>query len=128
MADLELKVDCTASFELPLRARMLQVVVENLIENAIRYAGPGATCSITCSESPAERRLVVADNGTGVAEEELPRLFERFYRADHARSTIGTGLGLAIVKHIVAAASGTVEATATPGGGLTVTCSFPAKL
>ena len=128
IADLELKVGCTASFELPLRARMLQVVVENLVENAIRYAGAGATCSITCGESPGERRLVVADNGTGVAEEELPRLFERFYRADHARSTIGTGLGLAIVKHIVAAASGTVEATATPGGGLTVTCSFPAKL
>jgi signal transduction histidine kinase len=128
IADLTLKVECTASFELPLRARMLQVVVENLVENAIRYAGPGAICSISCDEGSGERRLVVADNGAGVAEEELPRLFERFYRADHARSTIGTGLGLAIVKHIVAAASGTVEASPTPGGGLTVTCSFPAKL
>jgi len=127
-AGLELKVECTASFELPLRARMLQVVVENLVENAIRHAGPGATCSIRCDESSGERRLVVADNGAGVAEEELPRLFERFYRADRARSTIGTGLGLAIVKHIVAAASGTVDASPTPGGGLTVTCSFPAKL
>ena len=121
-------MDCTASFELPLRARDAPGRRREPGRERDSLRGDGATCSITCSESPAERRLVVADNGTGVAEEELPRLFERFYRADHARSTMGTGLGLAIVKHIVAAASGTVEATATPGGGLTVTCSFPAKL
>jgi two-component system phosphate regulon sensor histidine kinase PhoR len=60
--------------------------------------------------------------------DELPRLFERLYRADRARSTLGTGLGLAIVKHVVVAAAGTVEATTTPGGGLTVTCTFPARL
>jgi signal transduction histidine kinase len=107
---------------------MLQVVVENLVENAIRHAGPGVTCTISCAEGSGERRLVVADDGAGVPEEELPRLFERFYRADRARSTRGTGLGLAIVKHVVAAAGGSVEATATPGGGLTVTCSFPSAL
>jgi signal transduction histidine kinase len=127
-AGVSVRVDCTASFDLPLRARMLQVVVENLVENAIRYAGEGATCTVTCGESGGERRLVVADDGTGVSEEELPRLFERFYRADRARSTLGTGLGLAIVKHVVAAAGGTVEAAQTPGGGLTVTCTFPARL
>lgn len=127
-ADLELRVECTASFDLPLRARMLQVVVGNLVENAIRYAGPGVTCTISCRESAAERHLTVADNGSGVPEDELPRLFERFYRADRARSTLGTGLGLAIVKHVVVAAAGTVEATTTPGGGLTVTCTFPARL
>jgi two-component system phosphate regulon sensor histidine kinase PhoR len=127
-ADLELRVECTASFDLPLRARMLQVVVGNLVENAIRYAGPGVTCTISCRESAAERHLIVSDNGSGVPEDELPRLFERFYRADRARSTLGTGLGLAIVKHVVVAADGTVEATTTPGGGLTVTCTFPARL
>jgi two-component system sensor histidine kinase SenX3 len=127
-AGITLRVDCTASYELPLRARMLQVVVENLVENAIRYAGPGATCTIACRESDGERSLVVSDDGDGAAEEELARLFERFYRADRARTTIGTGLGLAIVKHVVAAAGGTVEAHPTPGGGLTVTCAFPARL
>jgi two-component system phosphate regulon sensor histidine kinase PhoR len=127
-AELELKIVCTASFELPLRARMLQVVVENLIENAIRYAGRGVTCTVSCQEAGAGRRLVISDNGAGVPDDELPRLFERFYRADRARSTLGTGLGLAIVKHVVVAAAGTVEASPTPGGGLTVTCTFPARL
>jgi signal transduction histidine kinase len=69
--------------------------------------------------------LTVADDGVGVPDEHLPRLFERFYRADHGRTTRGTGLGLAIVKHVVAAASGTVEARRTVGGGLTVACSLP---
>jgi len=124
-AGIELRVECTASFELPLRARMLQVVVENLVENAIRYAGPNATCTITCSESAGERVLTVRDTGAGVDEEELARLFERFYRADRARTTIGTGLGLAIVKHVVAAAGGTVEASNGANGGLIVTCTFP---
>jgi signal transduction histidine kinase len=127
-AELELKVECTASFELPLRARMLQVVVQNLVENAIRYAGVGATCTISCGEAGGKRLLIVADNGSGVPEDELPRLFERFYRADQARSTLGTGLGLAIVKHVVVAAAGTVDASITEGGGLTVTCTFPARL
>jgi signal transduction histidine kinase len=127
-AELSLRVECTASFELPLRARMLQVVAENLVENAVRYAGPGATCTIACRELDGRRELAVSDDGTGVSEEELPRLFERFYRTDRARSTLGTGLGLAIVKHVVAAAGGTVEAGPTAGGGLTVTCTFPPRL
>jgi signal transduction histidine kinase len=126
-AGVELRVDCTASFDLPLRARMLQVVVENLVENAIRYAGTGATCTVACRDPDGARELVVWDDGAGVEEEELPRLFERFYRTDRARSTLGTGLGLAIVKHVVGAAGGTVVASSTEGGGLTVTCTFPAR-
>jgi signal transduction histidine kinase len=126
-AGVELRVECKSSFDLPLRARMLQVVVGNLVENAIRYAGPDATCTVSCSEEVGARFLVVSDDGPGVPEDDLPRLFERFYRADQARSSRGTGLGLAIVKHVVAAAGGTVEATAAPGGGLTVACSFPSR-
>jgi signal transduction histidine kinase len=126
-AGVEVRIECTASFELPLRARMLQVVVENLVLNAIRHAGPDTTCTIACTEADGERRLVVSDDGVGVAEEDQGRLFERFYRTDRARSTRGTGLGLAIVKHVVVAAAGTVEASTTPGGGLTVTCTFPLR-
>jgi signal transduction histidine kinase len=127
-AGIRLTVDCPASFELPLRQRMLQVVVQNLVENAIRYAGPGATCRISCSEQNGERVLTVADDGAGVAEEELARLFERFYRGDRGRSTQGTGLGLAIVKHIVAAAGGTVGAERGHGGrGLAVTIRVPGR-
>jgi signal transduction histidine kinase len=97
------------------------------VANAIRYAGEGATCTIACGETDGQGRLTVSDNGLGVAEADLPRLFERFYRGDRGRSTHGTGLGLAIVKHIVAAAGGTVDASQTPGGGLTVTCSLPRR-
>ncbi len=127
-AGVALRVDCTPSFELPLRARMLQVVVENLVGNAIRHAGEGATCTLSCREEGGRRLLVVSDDGAGVPEDELPRIFERFYRADRARASLGTGLGLAIVKHVLAAAGGTAEATTTPGGGLTVACAFPARL
>jgi signal transduction histidine kinase len=109
-----------ADVELPLRPRMLRVVAENLVENAIRYAGPGATTTVTLSEG----RLVVADDGAGVRRDELPRLFERFYRADQARSSRGTGLGLAIVKHIVTSAGGSVEANGAPGRGLEIVCRF----
>ena len=112
--------------ELPLRPRMIRVVVENLVANAIRYAGPGTTCTITVSQEGASQLLVVSDNGSGVQEQDLPRLFERFYRADQARSSRGTGLGLAIVKHIVTAAGGTVEASNGPGRGLEIACRFTA--
>jgi signal transduction histidine kinase len=99
---------------------MLRVIVENLVANAIRYGGPGSTATITLSE----QSLVVSDNGAGVRQEDLPRLFERFYRADAARSSRGTGLGLAIVKHIVTSAGGTVEARGAPGQGLEIVCRF----
>jgi signal transduction histidine kinase len=125
LAGVRVEIVCTASFELPLRERMLRVVVENLVGNAIAYAGDGATCTVSCREAGGPV-LAVSDNGAGVPDAELPRLFERFYRSDRARATRGTGLGLAIVKHVVAAAGGEVEAIPTPGGGLTVTCSFPA--
>jgi two-component system phosphate regulon sensor histidine kinase PhoR len=123
-AGVKLEVDCPASFELPLRQRMLQVVVENLVENSIRYAGDGATCRIRCRDEDGARVLEVADDGAGVAEEDLGRLFERFYRGDRGRTSRGTGLGLAIVKHVAAAAGGAVEAERSSDGGLTVRCTF----
>src|SRR2546426_1068344 len=64
-------------------------------------------------------------DGTGVAEEDLPRLFDRFYRADRARASRGSGLGLAIVKHVVEAAGGQVEALGAPAEGLEIRAAFP---
>jgi signal transduction histidine kinase len=121
-ADVTIRIDADPGVELPLRRRMLQVVVENLASNAIRYAGPGA--SLLLAARPGE--LEVADDGRGVDEEELVRLFERFYRGDRARASRGTGLGLAIVKHVVASAGGEVDASGGPGRGLRIVCSFPA--
>ncbi len=99
---------------------MLAVVGRNLAANAIRYAGEGAACTLSVRKVPEGSELVVADNGAGVQEQHLPRLFERFYRADRARTSRGTGLGLAIVKHVVVAAGGSVSASSAPGEGLTV--------
>ena len=124
-ADVELLVDVTDELEVPLRPRMLRVVLENLVANAIRYAGPGASCRISAEDLDGEVVVTVSDDGQGVGDEDLPRLFERFYRADRARSSRGTGLGLAIVKHVVGSAGGTVEATGSTGGGLTIRSRFP---
>jgi signal transduction histidine kinase len=124
-AEVRLEVSGGEGVDLPLRPRMLRVVVENLVANAVRYAGPGSTFRVTVSRSGSSSLLIASDNGVGVEPEELGRLFERFYRADTARSSRGTGLGLAIVKHVVTAAGGTVEAHGAPGRGLEIVCRFP---
>jgi two-component system, OmpR family, phosphate regulon sensor histidine kinase PhoR len=111
--------------ELPLRPRMLRVVARNLAENAVRYAGEGATFRLSARRSRGTVVLEAADDGVGVTEEDASRLFERFYRADRARSSRGTGLGLAIVKHVVTSAGGTVEARGGVGRGLTIRAVFP---
>jgi len=117
--------DPAASVE--VRPRMLQVVAQNLAENAIRYAGPGTNALLAVDRSDGVVVIRVADDGAGVAETDLPRLFERFYRADRARTSRGTGLGLAIVKHVVTSAGGSVEAHGGRGRGLEIRCIFPAR-
>ena len=112
--------------EVAVRPRMLRVLVENLLTNAIRYAGDGARCTISARTEGDVVLLSVADNGGGVPAAELPRLFERFFRGDRARTTHGSGLGLAIVKHVVTQAGGVVDARPGPGGlGLEIRCTFP---
>jgi two-component system phosphate regulon sensor histidine kinase PhoR len=122
-AGVELLSALDESAQVPLRPRMLRVVLENLAENAIRYAGDGVTFTVTVGPSGNGALLTASDTGGGVADEDLPRLFERFYRADRARASRGTGLGLAIVKHIVTSAGGQIEASNRPG--LEIRISFP---
>ena len=114
-----------ALVDLPLRPRMLRIVAENLTENAIRYAGRGARFTLSVTREPGLTVLAAEDDGIGVGDADIARLFERFWRADAARATRGTGLGLAIVKHVVAAAGGTVEATGARGAGLRIRATFP---
>ncbi len=125
-SEVALEVSGGESVEVPLRPRMLRVVVENLVANAIRYGGPGSTCRVTVAHDGDGPTLTVADDGAGVDPDDMARLFERFYRADTARSSRGTGLGLAIVKHIVTSAGGSVEAHGARGVGLEIVCRFPA--
>jgi two-component system, OmpR family, phosphate regulon sensor histidine kinase PhoR len=121
---LELRIE-DETIEVPIRRRMLRLVVENLLENALRYAGEGATCTVSLARADGEIVLEVADDGAGVPDEDVPRLFERFFRSDRARTTRGTGLGLAIVKHVIEAAGGNVEARGGRGRGLDVRCALP---
>ena len=124
-AEIALEVRADRSVELPLRPRMLRVVLDNLLANAIRYAGRGSTCVVELAATADGPVLTVADDGKGVEAADVPRLFERFYRGDQARTSRGTGLGLAIVKHVVTAAGGEVEATSEPGRGLEIRAGFP---
>ncbi len=124
-AQVTLEVRADPGVELPLRPRMLRVVLENLLANAIRYAGQGSNCTVELSESEEGALLAVWDDGKGVGSIDLPRLFERFYRGDQARTSRGTGLGLAIVKHVVTAAGGEVGAESAPGRGLEIRARFP---
>jgi two-component system, OmpR family, phosphate regulon sensor histidine kinase PhoR len=121
---LELRIE-DEGLHVPLRRRMLRLVAENLFENTLRYAGEGATCTISLRREDGAIVLEVADDGTGVPEEDVPRLFERFFRSDRARTTRGSGLGLAIVKHVIEAAGGNVEARGASGHGLDVRCTLP---
>jgi signal transduction histidine kinase len=126
-AGVVVEVEGDEDAEVPLRPRMIRVVIQNLTQNSIRYAGPGAHLRLSLRrEDDGGVTLAAADDGVGVAEADLPRLFERFYRGDRARASRGTGLGLAIVKHVVSSAGGTVEATGARGRGLTIRCEFPA--
>jgi two-component system, OmpR family, phosphate regulon sensor histidine kinase PhoR len=124
-AGVELWLECDDDIELAIRPRMLRVVARNLAENSIRYAGPGATFTLSVERQGDVIAVSGTDDGIGLEESELPRIFERFYRADRARASRGTGLGLAIVKHIVTQAGGTVDARGARGQGLDVRAEFP---
>jgi two-component system phosphate regulon sensor histidine kinase PhoR len=99
----------------------------NLVENALRYTPAGGTITVFSRPEPSGVALGVRDTGSGIPGEHLPRIFERFYRVDAARSRAagGTGLGLAIVKHLVEAHRGHVSAESRVGSGTVVTMHFP---
>ncbi len=108
---------------------LMEQAVVNLLDNAIKYSSPGSTVEVKAEDAGKDVRLSIRDCGVGIAKDHLPRLFERFYRVDKARSRNmgGTGLGLAIVKHIVQAHEGTVSVESAPGKGSVFTLIFPQK-
>jgi signal transduction histidine kinase len=105
----------------------LEQILLNLVENAIRHTPEGGKVTIETTEARNGVVLSVRDTGTGIAPEHLPRIFERFYRADSGRSREagGTGLGLAIVKHLVEAHGGSVSGDSVVGSGATIKIFFP---
>jgi two-component system, OmpR family, phosphate regulon sensor histidine kinase PhoR len=125
-AGLVLRVE--APSDLPLvrvdRGRIEQVLI-NLVHNAVKFTPEGGEIVATAKSADGMLRVSVRDTGVGITAEELPRIFERFYKSDAARRSPGSGLGLAIAKHIVQAHSGTIWAESTPGAGATVSFTIP---
>jgi two-component system phosphate regulon sensor histidine kinase PhoR len=107
----------------------LQEVIYNLLDNAVKYSQPGGTVFLRAEIEGDRVRISVADQGLGIPEADLPRIFERFYRADKARSRElgGTGLGLSIVKHVVQRHGGSVEARSELGKGTTISVLLPVR-
>ncbi|MEO8579007.1 MAG: ATP-binding protein [Gemmatimonadales bacterium] len=105
----------------------LEQILFNLTENAIRHTSQGGRITIQTTREANGIALSVSDTGSGIPSEHLPRIFERFYRADSGRSREagGTGLGLAIVRHLVEAHGGTVSAESVVGAGTTIRILFP---
>lgn len=108
-------------------AGQLETAVTNLVQNAIAYSEPGARVVVSARAAEASVELKVSDNGIGIGEADLERIFERFYRVDPGRSRAngGTGLGLSIVKHVATAHGGEVTAWSRPGQGSTFTLKLP---
>jgi PAS domain S-box-containing protein len=108
-------------------ADAVRQVLTNLFDNAIRYTPAGGRIVCRSTVESGGIAISIADTGSGILREHLPRVFERFYRADPSRSREegGTGLGLAIVKHLVEAHGGRVSADSERGVGTTITCWFP---
>jgi two-component system heavy metal sensor histidine kinase CusS len=99
--------------------------VSNLVENALRFTPADGTISISIAASAEESKISVKDNGCGIAAEQLPRVFDRFYRADSSRSAQGSGLGLALVKSIMDLHGGSAVVGSEVGRGTVVTLTFP---
>lgn len=105
----------------------LEQILDNLLDNAVKYTPPQGRVSVRWRREGEQVCLEVADSGIGIPEADLPRIFERFYRVDKARSREmgGTGLGLSIVKHLSQAMQGSVRAASRPGQGTTFTVCLP---
>ncbi len=102
-------------------------ILDNLVDNAVKYTPEGGRIRVRCFTQGDVACLETSDDGIGIPEQDLPRIFERFYRVDKARSREmgGTGLGLSIVKHLVQAMQGTVQAQSQVGKGTTFVVRLP---
>jgi two-component system phosphate regulon sensor histidine kinase PhoR len=108
-AELSLSIDCSPDLSLVnADATRIQQVLVNLLHNAIKFTPPGGRIVIGASERPDAVVFSVSDTGIGISAADLPRIFERFYKVDRARSGGGTGLGLAIARHMVEAHGGKI--------------------
>jgi len=109
-------------------SRMIQRMLSNLLDNAIKYSLPGGSVVISIAERDAQVRVSIKDTGIGISSKDLPHVFERFYRCDQSRSQAGIGLGLSLAAAIAKAHSGDITVTSAPSQGSTFTITLPKSL
>jgi len=125
-AELVLAVEAAPGLKpVPADADRLEQVLVNLLHNAIKFTPAGGRITISAVPKGRGAEVSVKDTGIGISADDLPRIFERFYKADKARTSGGTGLGLAIAKHIVQAHGGEIRAESAPGKGSALTFTLP---
>ena len=127
---LELEIDCTQDFNLKINRSLVEQAVLNLVDNAIKYSEVGGKVAVRAAQKPSENVISVVDRGVGIAEEDIARVFERFYRVDKSRTRSGvkeggTGLGLSIVKHVAIAHGGEVRVESRLGEGSVFSIHLP---
>ena len=120
-----LRCDAPGEIRLTGDTSMLQRLISNLLDNAVKYTPAGGTVTIAATESESRVVVSVQDTGIGISSEELPRIFERFYRCDRSRSQAGIGLGLSLAAAIARAHGGNITATSAPDQGSTFTIVLP---
>jgi two-component system phosphate regulon sensor histidine kinase PhoR len=127
-ANIALSVECADDLpEVQVDSQRLEQVLINLIHNAVKFTRPGGEVVLIAESIPGGVRFGVRDTGVGIPAEEVPRIFERFYRVDKSRTGRGTGLGLSIAKHIVEAHKGRIWAESTEGQGSTFYFTIPSE-
>jgi two-component system phosphate regulon sensor histidine kinase PhoR len=125
-AGLMLTVDVTENLpEIMVDCEQIDQVLINLIHNAIKFTLPGGTVTVGVHQQNGQLIFFVRDNGVGIREEDLPRIFERFYKTDRSRAGKGTGLGLSIAKHVIEMHGGKIWAESEEGKGSTFYFSIP---
>lgn len=125
---IHIACECDRQIKARVNEQLLTQAMINLIDNAVKYSDPDTSVLVTCETSDCDTVLTVTDQGRGIETKHLPRVFERFYRTDKARSRElgGTGLGLSIVKHVAEAHGGRVSVDSEPGVGSTFRIHLPA--
>ena len=124
---VEINFVCEEDIEFFGDRKQLVMAISNLVENAINYSPERTTVNVLLKKNEEIAEITITDQGVGIAEEDIDRIFERFYRVDSARSreTGGTGLGLSIVKHVISNHGGDVQVWSVPGTGSTFTVLLP---
>jgi heavy metal sensor kinase len=122
---IEISENVESGLTVPADSRRLRQVLANLVDNAIKYTPSGGRVTVSARRENSVVRLDVADTGIGIAQHDLPHIWDRLYRGDQSRTERGLGLGLSLVRAIVAAHGGTVDVEAEPGRGSTFIVKLP---